>query len=99
MAALRKTLEPAFIAVLQQAAENIRAFHRRQVRNSFVITGDGIVTGQKITPIAKVGLYVPGGTAAYPSYGADGLPFLPKLQVAKRSASRPRLCRTAASIR
>lgn len=60
-------VEPAFIAVLQQAAENIRVFHRRQVRNSFVITGDGIVTGQKITPIAKVGLYVPGGTAAYPS--------------------------------
>ena len=60
-------VEPAFIAVLQQAAENIRAFHQRQVRNSFVITGDGIVTGQKITPIAKVGLYVPGGTAAYPS--------------------------------
>ena len=60
-------VEPAFIAVLQQAAENIRAFHWRQVRNSFVITGDGIVTGQKITPIAKVGLYVPGGTAAYPS--------------------------------
>lgn len=60
-------VEPAFIAVLQQAAENIRAFHRRQVRNSFVITGDGIVTGQKITPIAKVGLYVPGGTAVYPS--------------------------------
>ena len=60
-------VEPAFIAVLQQAAETIRAFHRRQVRNSFVITGDGIVTGQKITPIAKVGLYVPGGTAAYPS--------------------------------
>lgn len=60
-------VEPAFIAVLQQAAENIRAFHRRQVRNSFVITGDGIVTGQKITPIAKIGLYVPGGTAAYPS--------------------------------
>ena len=60
-------VEPAFIAVLQQAAENIRAFHRRQIRNSFVITGDGIVSGQKITPIAKVGLYVPGGTAAYPS--------------------------------
>ena len=60
-------VEPAFIAVLQQAAENIRAFHQSQVRNSFVITGDGIVTGQKITPIAKVGLYVPGGTAAYPS--------------------------------
>lgn len=60
-------VEPAFIAVLQQAAENIRAFHQRQVRNSFVITGDGIVTGQKITPIAKVGLYVPGSTAAYPS--------------------------------
>lgn len=60
-------VEPAFIAVLQQAAENIRAFHRRQVRNSFVITGDGIATGQKITPIAKIGLYVPGGTAAYPS--------------------------------
>ena len=67
IAAACECVEPAFMAVLQRAAENIRAFHTHQVRNSFVMTGAGIVTGQKITPIEKVGLYVPGGTAAYPS--------------------------------
>ena len=57
-----------FLSILRQAAENIRAYHRRQVRNSFVITEkDGVVLGQKVSPIEKVGLYVPGGTAAYPS--------------------------------
>ncbi len=62
------SVEPRFIEILKSAAENIRNFHKRQVRNSFVINdNDGIVTGQKITPIEKVGLYVPGGTAAYPS--------------------------------
>ncbi len=61
-------VEPAFLEVLQEAAENIRAFHKHQVKNSFIISEqDGVVTGQKVTPIAKVGLYVPGGTAAYPS--------------------------------
>lgn len=61
------TVEPQFIEILKQAAENIRAFHKQQVRQSFILDGDGYVTGQKITPIEKVGLYVPGGTAAYPS--------------------------------
>lgn len=60
--------DKAFIEVIKEAAENIREFHKRQVRNSFVISEkDGVVTGQKVTPIEKVGLYVPGGTAAYPS--------------------------------
>lgn len=61
-------VEPEFLAILREAAENIRSFHSRQVRNSFVIADKpGIVLGQKITPIEKVGVYVPGGTAAYPS--------------------------------
>ena len=61
-------VEPRFIKIIEEAAENIREFHKRQVRNSFIINEkDGIVTGQKVTPIEKVGLYVPGGTAAYPS--------------------------------
>ena len=61
-------VEPRFIEILEKAAENIRTFHKAQVRNSFIINEcDGIVTGQKVTPIEKVGLYVPGGTAAYPS--------------------------------
>ena len=61
-------VEPEFLEVLRQAAENIRAFHSRQVRNSFVIADKpGIVLGQKVTPIEKVGVYVPGGTSAYPS--------------------------------
>ena len=57
-----------FIRVMRDAADNIYAFHKRQVRNSFVIEEtDGVVMGQRVTPIDRVGLYVPGGTAAYPS--------------------------------
>ena len=62
------TVEPRFLSILEEAAENIRAFHSKQVRNSFVIADKpGVVLGQKVTPIEKVGVYVPGGTAAYPS--------------------------------
>lgn len=61
-------VEPKFLRILETAASNIRKFHSRQVRNSFIISEDnGIVTGQKITPVERAGLYVPGGTAAYPS--------------------------------
>ena len=61
-------VEPEFIEVLETAAANIRAFHEKQVRNSFIIAEkDGVVMGQKVTPLSCVGLYVPGGTAAYPS--------------------------------
>lgn len=61
-------VEPAFLEILREAAANIRAFHEKQVRNNFVLTENaGIVTGQKITPIERVGMYVPGGTAALPS--------------------------------
>lgn len=61
-------VEPEFIRILQDAAENIRAFHEKQVRNSFIINDKkGVVMGQKVIPIEKAGLYVPGGTAAYPS--------------------------------
>ena len=65
--AVSKT-EPKFMEILQKAAKNIRKFHERQVRNSFIINDeDGIVIGQKIIPVDRAGLYVPGGTAAYPS--------------------------------
>lgn len=61
-------VEPEFLNILKEAADNIRAFHAKQVRNSFLIAErPGIVLGQKVTPIEKVGIYVPGGTAAYPS--------------------------------
>lgn len=61
-------VEPKFLEILENAAKNIRAFHEKQVRNSFVINSErGIVTGQKIIPVDRAGLYVPGGTAAYPS--------------------------------
>lgn len=60
--------DKAFVSVLEEAAENIREFHLRQVREGFKIERKkGVVVGQKITAIEKVGLYVPGGTAAYPS--------------------------------
>ena len=62
------SVDPDFLRILQDAAANIRKFHSRQVRNSFVINDeDGILMGQKIIPVDRAGLYVPGGTAAYPS--------------------------------
>lgn len=67
-AAAEAQLDPAFLNTLELAAANIRSFHSRQIRNSFILSDTpGVIMGQKITPIEKVGLYVPGGTAAYPS--------------------------------
>ena len=61
-------VDDKFIEVIKKAKENIIAFHEKQKRNSFIINeNEGIVIGQKVIPIDKVGLYVPGGTAAYPS--------------------------------
>ncbi len=61
-------VDERFIEVLKQAAENITKFHAKQVRNSFIINDtDGVVMGQKVIPLDRAGLYVPGGTAAYPS--------------------------------
>lgn len=57
-----------FLGILRAAADNIREFHSRQVHNNFVITREnGVVLGQRYTPIEKVGICVPGNTAAYPS--------------------------------
>ena len=57
-----------FLRILRVAAENIRRFHEKQKRNSFILNEqDGVVMGQKVTPVDRAGLYVPGGTAAYPS--------------------------------
>lgn len=61
-------VEDEFIEILKRASENIKAFHSKQVRQGFEIKKEnGVIIGQKITPIEKVGLYVPGGTAVYPS--------------------------------
>lgn len=61
-------VEPEFVEVLKKAAANIRKFHEKQIRNGFIINDeDGIVMGQKVIPVDSAGLYVPGGTAAYPS--------------------------------
>lgn len=60
--------DPGFLAALGRAAENIRDFHRRQKQQSWFETRpDGVMTGQRIRGLARVGIYVPGGTAAYPS--------------------------------
>ena len=59
--------DPYFLDTLRMAAANIEAFHRRQLRDSFVMTEqDGVILGQKYTPVERAGVYVPGGTAAYP---------------------------------
>ncbi len=61
-------VEPEFLEVLRRAAANIEAFHRQQLRTGFVVSRqDGVVLGQKLTPLSRVGLYIPGGTASYPS--------------------------------
>ncbi|MBO5453698.1 MAG: histidinol dehydrogenase [Clostridia bacterium] len=63
-----QSVEPKFLEILEKAADNIRKFHEKQVRNSFIINDEaGIVMGQKVIPVDSAGLYVPGGTAAYPS--------------------------------
>ena len=59
---------PELLRILEVAARNIRRFHERQVRTSFIINDEpGVIMGQKIIPVDRAGLYVPGGTAAYPS--------------------------------
>jgi len=63
-----KQLDSGLIEVIKKAAENIRAFHAKQLRNSwFDAREDGSILGIKFTPIARAGVYVPGGKAAYPS--------------------------------
>ncbi|MGP0585477.1 histidinol dehydrogenase [Paenibacillus timonensis] len=61
-------VEPSFVTAIQAAAANIRAFHARQKRNSWMdLQADGSLLGQIIRPLKRVGVYVPGGKAAYPS--------------------------------
>lgn len=63
-----EAVEEEYINILKEAKENIYNFHKRQQRNSFVISEKpGIVLGQRVIPLSRVGLYVPGGTASYPS--------------------------------
>ena len=62
------SVDPHFIEVIKKARENIYNYHKHQVKNSFIISeNDGVVLGQKVMPLKRAGIYVPGGTAAYPS--------------------------------
>lgn len=68
LTALTANCDPEFIATLKKAADNIRNFHERQKQQSWLTTKDnGVIMGQRIRGLKHVGLYVPGGTAAYPS--------------------------------
>ncbi|MBR5460625.1 MAG: histidinol dehydrogenase [Clostridia bacterium] len=68
IAEARASVSPEFLNVLERAAANIRRFHEKQIRHGYVINEEnGIVIGQKVIPVDRAGLYVPGGTAAYPS--------------------------------
>ncbi len=63
-----ESVDKEFIDIIKEAKENITAFHKKQLTNSFFINDkNGIFLGQRVTAIEKAGLYVPGGTAAYPS--------------------------------
>ncbi len=62
------SVDPEFIKIIKKSAANIKAFHKKQIRRGFKMKkSDGIVLGQKVTPLERAGIYVPGGTAAYPS--------------------------------
>ena len=62
------SVDPELIRVMELAAENIREFHKRQLQSGYVMCGkNGAILGQRVLPLARVGLYIPGGTAAYPS--------------------------------
>lgn len=62
------SVEPKFLEILKKASDNIKVFHEKQKRDGFEIKkSDGIIIGQKIIPIERAGIYVPGGTASYPS--------------------------------
>ena len=63
----KEKVSPEFLEILEKAARNIREYHRMQVNTGFRMEKDGIILGQKVTPIERVGIYIPGGTAAYPS--------------------------------
>ena len=67
IAEAKSQVTPEFLEILGKAAANIRAYHEKQVCTGFQMEKDGIILGQKVTPIENVGIYVPGGTAAYPS--------------------------------
>ncbi|MBO4360214.1 MAG: histidinol dehydrogenase [Eubacteriaceae bacterium] len=68
IAEARTLVGESFIGIMERAAANIRKFHEKQVRSGFIINDeDGILMGQKVIPVDSAGLYVPGGTAAYPS--------------------------------
>lgn len=68
IAAAYQEVDASYIAIMRKSASNIKDFHKKQLRNSWMDTKeDGSILGQKITPIARVGVYVPGGKAAYPS--------------------------------
>ncbi|MBY0123854.1 histidinol dehydrogenase [Bacillus sp. S/N-304-OC-R1] len=61
-------IDDEVLSIIREAAENIRSFHEKQLRPSWMTTDEnGTILGQKVTPLDSVGLYVPGGTAAYPS--------------------------------
>ncbi|MCF0115024.1 MAG: histidinol dehydrogenase, partial [Erysipelotrichaceae bacterium] len=63
-----KLVDPAFLKAMEEAAENIRLYHEPQVRQGYEIKKDnGVILGQRVIPLEKVGVYVPGGRAAYPS--------------------------------
>ena len=68
IAAAYKELDAEYVEVIKKAKENIRDYHEKQVRQTFITTKpDGSILGQRISPIASAGTYVPGGKAAYPS--------------------------------
>ena len=67
IAEAKAQVTPEFLEILHKAAANIRQYHEKQVCTGFQLEKDGIILGQKVTPIENVGIYVPGGTAAYPS--------------------------------
>ena len=63
-----ESVDPLLLEVMSEAAQNIAAYHEKQIRHDFsMMEKEGVVLGQRVLPLERVGVYVPGGTAAYPS--------------------------------
>ena len=62
-----ESISPVLLQTLEEAAENIRRYHSAQIRKGFVLNGDGTMLMERIVPLESIGVYVPGGTAVYPS--------------------------------
>ena len=86
-------IDPALLDVIRKALVNIRTYHEKQIQNSwFTSTTNGTMLGQKVTPLNRVGVYVPGGKAVYPSSACQGCRSTPYCNDHPSGKGRQSMC-------